>query len=59
MALLQRSFDLPTMTIVTPIYRGWCNWRLNSKGELSLLGRCTTIQHLESDGTNKALDVAG
>ncbi|WP_226980837.1 tandem large repeat [Vibrio lentus] len=54
------SFDLPTMTIVTPFIGASVQLEgLNSKGEFTSLGRCTTIQHLESDGTNKALDVAG
>ncbi|MEZ9441016.1 tandem large repeat, partial [Vibrio atlanticus] len=54
------SFDLPTMTIVTPfIGANVLLEGLNPKGEFTSLGRCTTIQHIESNGATKALDVAG
>ncbi|EDP59311.1 tandem large repeat [Vibrio sp. AND4] len=52
------SFDLPTMTIVTPFIGARVQLEgLNPNGEFTSLASCTTIQQQESDQTT-ALDVA-
>ncbi|CAH1542267.1 Tandem large repeat [Vibrio owensii] len=52
------SFDLPTMTVVTPFIGARVQLEgLNPNGEFTSLASCTTIQQPESDQTT-ALDVA-
>ncbi len=52
------SFDLPTMTVVTPFIGARVQLEgLNPNGEFTSLASCTTIQQPESDQTS-ALDVA-
>ncbi|HDM8046039.1 TPA: hypothetical protein P0E04_004302, partial [Vibrio campbellii] len=52
------SFDLPTMTVVTPFIGARVQLEgLNPSGEFTSLASCTTIQQQESDQTT-ALDVA-
>ncbi|WP_045463363.1 tandem large repeat [Vibrio hyugaensis] len=52
------SFDLPTMTVVTPFIGARVQLEgLNPNGEFTSLASCTTIQQSESDKTT-ALDVA-
>ncbi|PUZ86080.1 hypothetical protein, partial [Vibrio vulnificus] len=54
------SFDLPTMTVVTPFIGARVQLEgLNQNGEFTSLASCTTIQKQEGSSTNIALDVAG
>ncbi|MGF1725572.1 tandem large repeat [Photobacterium nomapromontoriensis] len=55
----RRSFDLPTMTVITPFIGARVQLEgLNLNGEFTSLASCTSIQQIEDGSNILALDVA-